>query len=198
MSSRTKNKKKRRLVKNNNKSEKIKVEYFAPSKIVVGHSNIAGIGVFALEDINVGDLIERCPMVRMEHRSNYVHDPTIRRYMYTQSGCQCAECKKHGYHFWMVLGYGMLYNHQDVPNTSWTFKYADQYADVICTRPIKKGQEITVSYGSGYFRNREQTLSSETLSNIESELESMDNEKDFLKTVENYMNTISKNSNNPS
>ena len=54
----------------------------------------------------------------------------------------------------MVLGYGMVYNHQDIPNTKWEFKYNLEYADVVASKDIKKGQEIFVTYGTEYFKNR--------------------------------------------
>ena len=54
----------------------------------------------------------------------------------------------------MVLGYGMIYNHQDTPNTIWSFNYKEKVADVIASMPIKKGEEIFVSYGESYFRNK--------------------------------------------
>lgn len=167
------------------------VEYLAPSKIKVGKSDLAGIGVFAIEDIKAGEIVERCPMVRMEHRSNYVHDPTINNYMYTQPKCSCNDCQNHGHYFWMVLGYGMLYNHQDVPHTEWKFNWRLKYADVVAKKDIKKGQEIFVTYGSNYFRNRKQTLDKNTVDNIKETLEDLeDNDWAFMKTVNNYFNTI--------
>lgn len=171
-------------------NESTVVEYLAPSKIKVDYSSVAGIGVFALEDISKGEIVERCPMVRMEHRSNYVHDPTINNYMYTQPKCPCKDCQNHGYFYWMVLGYGMLYNHQDIPTTDWKFNYNLKYADVVAKQDIKKGDEIFVTYGSNYFRNRKQTLDKNRFDNIESTLENMDNDNDFLNTVTNYIETV--------
>jgi SET domain-containing protein len=54
----------------------------------------------------------------------------------------------------MVLGYGMMYNHQDTPNTKWKFDYSRFVADVIAEHKILAGEEIFVSYGSKYFQNR--------------------------------------------
>lgn len=205
MSLKNKNKirqrKKRFIGKNSKKNDQMQqkiqnnesnvVEYLAPSKIKVGKSDLAGIGVFAIEDIKAGEIVERCPMVRMEHRSNYVHDPTINNYMYTQPKCPCKDCQNHGYYYWMVLGYGMLYNHQDVPHTEWQFNWRLKYADVIAKKDISKGQEIFVTYGSNYFRNRKQTLDQNTVNNIKETLEDLeDNDWAFMKTVNNYLNTV--------
>jgi hypothetical protein len=58
----------------------------------------------------------------------------------------------------LVLGHGMIYNHQDDHNADWSFNHQLLYADVIANRPIKKGSEIFVSYGPNYFNNREKIL----------------------------------------
>ncbi len=138
----------------------VKNEYLKPSKIIVNYSGIEGIGVFATQDIKEGEVVERCPMVRLGWRSNYVHDPVIWKYLYTQPKCDCTDCKNHGFIFWMVLGYGMIYNHQDIPNTKWKFNYKQSIADVVASKDIKAGEEIFVSYGSTYFKNRNKIDSS--------------------------------------
>ena len=142
-----------------------KIEYFQPKKIRVDYSGIEGIGVFATEDIGLGELIERCPMVPLSYRSRYHHDPQIYKYLYTQPVCPCSECKNHGFNFFMVLGYGMLYNHQDTPNTQWVFNYTKKIADVVATKEIKSGEEIFVSYGESYFKGRQKI----TINNNEQE-----------------------------
>jgi SET domain-containing protein len=55
----------------------------------------------------------------------------------------------------MVLGYGMIYNHQNNPNTEWRFNYQGLLADVVAIKPIKASDEIFVHYGNNYFKNRE-------------------------------------------
>jgi hypothetical protein len=129
--------------------------YYQPKKIIVKLSSPEmGIGVFATEDIEEGDLVERCPMIQMGWKSKYQKDPQIFNYLYSNSNCPCDDCKKHGNTMFMVLGYGMLYNHQDQPNTKWNFNFKNLIGDVIATKPIKKGQEIFVTYGQNYFKNR--------------------------------------------
>jgi SET domain-containing protein len=136
--------------------ERPRVEFIQPTKIKLGYSfnKEMGIGVFATKDIEPGELIERCYAVQLANRSRYQHDPQIKRYLYTNR-CECQQCVIHGSHMNMVLGYGMIYNHQDEPNTEWNFKWDKDYADVICIKPIKAGEEIYVSYGSSYFKERE-------------------------------------------
>lgn len=169
------------------------LEYLAPDGIVVGHSDVAGIGVFATKDFKKGDIVERCPMVRMEHRSKYVTDPTINNYMYTQPLCPCNDCKNHGYYYWMVLGYGMIYNHQDFPTVDWQFNWAEKYADVVANQDIEKGEEIFVTYGNNYFGNnskRQKTLPKSTMDQIDTVLDDIDDDFTFLRTVDTYMKTV--------
>jgi SET domain-containing protein len=130
--------------------------YYQPKKIIVRLSNKEmGIGVFATSDIEEGELIERCPMIQMDWKSRYHLDPQISRYLYTNSNCTCKDCQMHGYQLFMVLGYGMIYNHQDTPNTKWTFNFKNLIADVTATKKINENDEIFVNYGPKYFKNRE-------------------------------------------
>ena len=135
--------------------EEEKVVFLSPSKIKLDYSPIHYRGVFATEFIPSGEIVERCPLVPLAHRSKYHVDPQIWEYLYSQPMCPCNECKNHGFVFHMVLGYGMLYNHQDVPNTKWEFDFRRLVADVVAEKDINKGEEIFVSYGSKYFSNRE-------------------------------------------
>ena len=130
------------------------LDFVPPSNIILGKSKIHGRGVFATTDIISGELIERCPMVQMEYRSRYQLDPQIFNYMYAQPPCKCDDCQKHGFVLYMVLGYGMLYNHQDIPNSKWKFNYTQLFADVIATENIQMGDEIFVSYGNQYFNDK--------------------------------------------
>lgn len=133
----------------------IDIEFINPSKIIIRLSELHGRGVFATKDIEVDEIIERCPLVPLGFRSRYHSDPQLYRYLYSQPLCPCTECQNHGFIFHMVLGYGMIYNHQDSPNAIWKFNWEHSYADIIANKDIKAGSEIFVSYGSKYFHNRE-------------------------------------------
>lgn len=123
-------------------------------KIVLDYSDIHGRGIFATDDIEEGELVERCPMIILAHRMNYHKDPVIWNYMFTNT-CPCEECKRHGGHFLMVMGYAQLYNHQDDNNASIRFFLKEQYAEITATRKISKDEEIFINYGPKYFQNRD-------------------------------------------
>lgn len=129
------------------------IELVQHTKIKLGYSKVQGRGVFAKENIVEGELIERCPMVVLGWRMNYHADPVIWQYCFTKS-CPCDECKRHGGHFCMVLGYGQIYNHQEINNANINLNLKESVADIIANRDIAKEEEIFVSYGTSYFKNR--------------------------------------------
>jgi len=170
--------------------------YFKSEDIVVGYSEIEGIGVIATNNIASGQLIERCPMVRLDWRSNYINDPQLRKYCHSESNCGCPtetnpdkEYNTHGSAYWMVLGYGMIYNHQDSPNTEWNFYYDSSMADVVATQDIPKGSEVCVSYRSGYFTNRKNISLSEVkeANKMSNELENIENDSEFMDKIKSLM-----------
>lgn len=147
------------------------VELPTPKKIRLGYSDVHFRGVFATEDIEEGELIERCPIAVMGWRTNYQKDPVVWAYMYTSS-CPCDECKRHGAHFVMVMGWGQIYNHQDDNNASMNINLKVNVADVVAKKKILKGEEIFVSYGSKYFNGRNKvTLPAPSMKCIDGEIE---------------------------
>ena len=130
--------------------------YYPPNKIEVRLSAdpTVGIGVYATVDIAKDDLIERCPMVQLDFRSRYHSDPQLSRYLYNDQGCKCDQCAIHGHHMFMVLGYGMIYNHQNEPSAQWKFDFPKLIGDVMALKDIAAGEEIFVSYGDKYFKKR--------------------------------------------
>lgn len=139
----------------NTKPETKAVEYQVNTNVRISESDVHYRGVFSISEIKKGDLIERCPMVPLSNRSRYQQDPTIWDYMYGHTDCPCQECKNHGFIFYMILGYGMIYNHHESPNSSWTFHYDHLYADLIAEVDIQKDQEVFVSYGRKYWESRQ-------------------------------------------
>jgi hypothetical protein len=123
-------------------------------KIKYGHSLVGGRGVFATDNIEEGELIERCPLVPLQLRSKQQTDNAIWSYCYTKPLCECNECKTNGFIFYMVLGHGMVYNHQDHNIADMKFNHKDLYVDIIANRAIRKGEEIFVTYGDNYFQHR--------------------------------------------
>ncbi len=120
-------------------------------KIQVQKSTTHGYGVFAIEDIEEGELIEESRMMRTGLRSNYTHDVVLRDYFWGLNKCTCDECREHGFVQFMGLGYLVLYNHQDQPNTKQKIEFDREVMTIIARRNISKGEEIFVTYGPKYW-----------------------------------------------
>lgn len=139
-------------------------QYIQSKKIIVKFScPEMGLGVFATEDIEQDELVERCPLLQLAWRSQYHGDPQILKYCFPLN-CSCQECEINGRHIFLALGYGGIYNHQDKNNCEPKFNYQTLFADYIATKPIKKGEEIFINYGEDYFagNRKKYTISKDT------------------------------------
>ena len=120
-------------------------------------SSVHGLGVFASTPIFKDETIEVSRLLKMAWRSKYNMDQTIRDYCWNQV-CSCLECKTHGYNLYLALGFGSIYNHADVPNTISTFDYSKLTLIITAKEDIAAGQEIFVTYGANYWKNRSKFL----------------------------------------
>ena len=135
---------------------------FAPSKGIVKKSNISGYGVFAIEDIKAGDMIEECPAVLLDSTFSQNKDWVLNRYAFTWHANGEID-RVNGSTMALVLGNGMLYNHDDLPNA---YFVQDAYLKVFrlyAISNIKTGDEITWYYGEGYANRlrEERTMTSD-------------------------------------
>jgi SET domain-containing protein len=144
-------------MENKQDEKKQNVPLDIPKRCRLGYSELFGRGVFATEDIRPGDLIERCPIEILAFRKNYHKDPTIFSYMFTHS-CPCQECKNHGAHFIMAMGFAQMYNHQDDNSAEIKFDLANKIADIHARKEIKNGEEIFLNYGPNYFKDRKKIV----------------------------------------
>jgi SET domain-containing protein len=108
-------------------------------KVEVKPSLGRGRGVFAIQPISCGELIESCPVIPFEpeHRAALEATP-LYEYLYGWSD-DCREVA-------IPLGYGLLYNHSDEPNASYHRNRSRNAIDFIATKFIAAGEEITISY----------------------------------------------------
>jgi uncharacterized protein len=100
-------------------------------------------GVFATINIEIGQVIEEVPVIRMPFSEVWwdVPDeklPTLSNYVFAwhDDGERFTA---------LALGYGSIYNHSDQPNAE--FQYVKEDAlKFIAIKPIRKNQEITIHY----------------------------------------------------
>ena len=116
------------------------------SKIYSDNSKItnAGLGVFASEEIQEGEVIEQCPIILISE--NQV--PDLRK------------TELHNYYFmWgndeknhkaaICLGFGSLYNHSYSPNATYRKLIEQGLIEFVAIKDIKKDEEITTNYNHG-------------------------------------------------
>jgi len=132
--------------------------YFVSDKIEVRKSSIHGLGVFAKENIPADTVIEISRLLRLGWRMAYQNDPVIRDYCWGNLGWECEQCKIHGPHSYLALGYGSLYNHMDSPNTNMSLDFNHNTMMVKTKRDINKDEELFVCYGENYWKHRSKSL----------------------------------------
>ena len=94
-------------------------------------------GLIAARDIKKNEILERCPIILVDHHTDTAFKNTIlNRY--------CFEWTKT--HSALVLGYGSLYNHSYTPNVRYHFVYTTKEIFFRALRFINMGEELFVNY----------------------------------------------------
>lgn len=117
------------------------------SPVVVGASQMHGVGVFAARDIEKGELLEAAPTLPV--RSSDVGDTALGHYTFQSDFSDDGLDLLH-------LGFGCIYNHSPTPNVT-HYKFEDQHPYVeayIANEFIPAGREICHDYGPDYFSGR--------------------------------------------
>ena len=106
--------------------------YFAPSKL-------SGRGIFTVNEIPEGSLIEICPMIVLpEEDVEIIHGTKLHDYYFTW-GIDQKQCA-------IALGFGSLYNHYKNSNAEYNLNLADETIEIIAVKKILSGKEITINY----------------------------------------------------
>lgn len=111
------------------------------NKLIVKKSSLHGFGVFAGKNYKKNEKIEECIIIIVPKRnsSNKILDDY---YFDTK--------KKYA----LLTGFGSIYNHADEPNADYSINLRKRIATIKAIQPIKKGEEIFVSYGDEWFKSR--------------------------------------------
>jgi hypothetical protein len=108
-----------------------------------------GWGVFTLEDLAEGTVLERCPYLELAD-SNCEHKP-LRDYVFG-----LTDDHRH-HHFTrraLPLGWGALYNHADEPNVAHSVFAKKRLFQFVTTRAVTAGEQLYVSYGPRWWSER--------------------------------------------
>ena len=105
--------------------------------------DIKGFGVFANQFIPKSTSIEVCyslklPNVSLGHPAfDYLYYNIVNK------------------NYYLPFGFGSIYNHSDTPNVYWEILSGEhnimKYSSI---NDIKTGDELTISYGDNYWKNR--------------------------------------------
>lgn len=109
-------------------------------KIAAGDSSIHGRGVFALEKIDAGEILEECHFFLLDERRFDLIDPVLKEMVFAWPAHQPD------HRFAVVLGGGTIYNHSYENNATWE---TDEIACCFrfrAIRDIEKGEEIFTNY----------------------------------------------------
>ena len=122
------------------------------TKIRMGWSKVASIGIFTTGLILEKEIIERCPLEPLMWRAKYIGDGAIYRNTFVSPLCPCEDCKRDGNQLFVMLGYGTIYNHQPEPyaNAVMNFNKEHSYLDIVAIKDIKPDSEIFLDYGQNF------------------------------------------------
>ena len=95
--------------------------------------------VFANKNFDTHEIIEITPHI---HDDNHNFKGIIRDYVFKKDDNKSV----------VAFGYLSLCNHSDIPNTTWDMN--DTNIIIKATHKINKDDEIFISYGEGYWKNR--------------------------------------------
>ncbi|MEK7525986.1 MAG: SET domain-containing protein [Patescibacteria group bacterium] len=101
-------------------------------------SKTKGRGVYAMKNFKAGEIIEKCPVLKLTPRERKWCEKTIMAtYIYPWRSTRSAA---------VVFGYGSIYNHSFEPNADWKQNFRDNTMTYRAIKSIKKGEEILINY----------------------------------------------------
>ena len=102
--------------------------------------NNKGNGVYALQSIESGDIIEICPVVLTD--VEFPKSDPFSGYPFRWENDTTV----------IVLGFGSLYNHSFHPNATYIRNYEDNTMMFVCIKDIEPNEEICTNYlGSAFY-----------------------------------------------
>jgi len=106
-------------------------------RLFVAASPIHGDGVFAVQAIAVGDLVECCPVIVCPpHQEALLEETELRGLYFTWEDDAIA----------VALGFGSLYNHSWQPNAMYELDHRRKLVRFLAVRAIAEGEEVTINY----------------------------------------------------
>lgn len=119
-------------------------ELVPPAKVEVKESHGKGMGVFAIEDINKGEVIEDCEVQHLGDELSASNSFSDYRFNYPKG----VGSKKRV----LVMGMGAIFNHADDNNAYWiNHPHVENVFRFVANRDISAGEEVCTSYGGSHY-----------------------------------------------
>ena len=119
------------------------MKIYPPYKVCVSKSPIHGYGVFAVQKILEGEIIEETPILDLGISKGESTGLMIDyRFNWPQGSGGNWEKQV------LAWGYGSLYNHSETPNAYWRSNLERDTFEFVANKNIEEGEEIFVWYGN--------------------------------------------------
>eukprot|EP00434_Breviolum_minutum_P017136 symbB.v1.2.015123.t1/scaffold1122.1/size136700/7 len=122
------------------------------SEIVCGKSTVHGWGLFAGRDFEQGELLHESPGRLIEGQPECISDDVFA----TTQILWEDEAKNYSI---LGLGFASFHNHAEDPNTDFAWEQRREHGRRLVgrfwtLRPVQRGEELFISYGSTWFKSR--------------------------------------------
>jgi len=115
--------------------------------LVILPSKERGRGVFTMEDISAGEIIEISPVIVMQSADRQHIDKTVLHdYIFEWPGTEKKCC--------MALGYVPIYNHAYQANCEYEMDNENDLITIKTVRDIQKGEELFLNYNGEWNDSR--------------------------------------------
>lgn len=104
--------------------------------IAVGCTEKKGRGVFAINRLPEGEIIERAPVIVIADERRHSAGRSALDDYYFEWGSDFA----------IALGFGSLYNHSHKPNAVFVCRHKRMCIEFVALRDILPGEEVTIHY----------------------------------------------------
>lgn len=130
--------------------QQLKKTGYQNNKVYIKEIEPKGLGVFAKQDLKVGEVVEMCHTFTLEVPSKYIYDKSLTEYI-------LPGFIKDEVHPSFAFGFGCIYNSSDTEfnrNVEWIVIPESRLSAFIANRDIKRDEELLAWFGEGFFLSR--------------------------------------------
>jgi len=123
---------------------KMRKEVFNINRAEYSKKKNGAYTVLAKTQFAKGEIVEIAPVIFVGLEAKAV--PRLKDYIF--------EIDKSRQIYGIVLGYGSLYDHSEIPNITFAYNKANRQMYFIAARTINAGETLTIDYGKDYWAER--------------------------------------------